>query len=220
MWTKRGVAMRISCDSCHGEFTLSEDKVPDAQRFRIKCPSCGNRIAVDRSASQPRGGEEAREPTRTDGDADSGSREGSVFLGLTPEKEDNGLLLMTDEGLLEAARKPLEGQGYRLVATSSANEAIQIFYANPLSLFVVEDLEDNAPFLRELSSQPGYTRRELNCILVGDRAPSLDREQAFLRGVNIYLSRADKERFGELLTRAVGKFKQFIHPWLLARGEV
>lgn len=212
--------MRISCDSCQREFTLSEEKLPDASRFRIKCPSCGNRIAVERPASQPRDGEASREPAQESGTTDSESRGGAVFLGLSPEKENNGLLLITDDNLLEAVRPPLEGQGYRLIATSSASEAIQIFHSNPLSLFVVEDLEDNAPLLRELHSQPGYTRREMNCILVGDRAPSLDKEQAFLRGVNVYLSRADKERYGALLTRAVGKFQQFIHPWLVARGEV
>lgn len=212
--------MRISCDSCRKEFTLSEEKLPDASRFRIKCPSCGNRIAVERPASQPRDGEASWEPNQAAEATVSEDIAGAVFLGLTPEKEDNGLLLVTDDDLLEAVRSLLEAQGYRLIATSSATEAIQIFYSNPLSLFLVEDLEDNVPFLRELHSQPGYTRREMNCILVGDRAMSLDKQQAFLQGVNTYLSRADKERYGELLTRAVGKFKQFIHPWLVARGEV
>jgi predicted Zn finger-like uncharacterized protein len=212
--------MRISCDSCRREFTLSEERLPDASRFRIKCPSCGNRIAVERPASQAGGDEASREAPQEAEEPVSTGMESTEFLGLTPEKENNGLLLVSDDDLLEALRPPLEEQGYHLVATPSATEAIQIFYSNPLSLFVVEDLEDNVPFLRELHSQPGYTRREMNCLLVGDRALSLDKQQAFLQGVNTYLSRADRGRYEELLPRAVGKFKQFLHPWLVARGEV
>jgi len=212
--------MRISCDSCRREFNLSEDRVPDAPRFRVKCPSCGNRIAVERPVSEPQDEEPGRDSAQGAEPTDSDSLEGAEFLGLTPEKENNALLLISEDDLLDAVRDPLEQEGYRVVATSSSAEAIRIFNSNPLSLFVVEDLEDNAPLLRELHSQPGYARRELNYILVGDRAPSLDKQQAFLQGVNTYLSRADKDRYHELLPRALGKFKQFLHPWLVARGEI
>jgi len=209
--------MRINCDSCSKEFSLPEDKLPDAQRFRVKCPSCGNRIAVERATGQS--GDEGTSVGQSQGSEpmDTGEEE---FAGLTPDRERNGLILFQDRDLLEAVRAPLEQNGYRLAAASSSEEARRIFSTNPLSLVVLRDVEENLPMLRDVHSQPGFVRREINCVLVGDRAKSLDTKEAFTRGANTYLSSKDKDRFGELLTHALGKYSQFIHPWLLARGEV
>ncbi len=211
--------MRINCHSCGKEFTLPEEKLPDAARFRVKCPSCGHRIALERPARGKRS-EQEKEAAREADFADSEGLGGVEHLSLSPEKEKNALLLLGDRYLLDAVRPPLEMQGFHWVAASSSKEAIRIFQSNPLVLLVVEDREESAPLLRELHSQPGYVRREINCLLVGDRAKSFDQEQAFLLGVNAYLSRSDMDRSSELLSRAVGKYWQFIHPWLLARGEV
>jgi predicted Zn finger-like uncharacterized protein len=210
-------AMRVGCDSCGREFSLPEDKLPDAQRFRVKCPSCGNRITVERPSDGSGDGGVSGEPVRESGEQDT---EGAEYAGLTPDRAKNGLLLFSDEGLLEAVRAPLEENGYTLVATATSGTAIRIFYANPLSLVVVEDTRESDALLREVHSQPGITRREINCILVGDGDRSLDRRQAFYRGVNVYLAREDRDHFRELLPRALGAYWQFIHPWLVARDEV
>ena len=213
--------MRINCDSCGKEFTLPEEKLPDAARFRVKCPSCGHRIAVERPARESgRSGEAGKETDRGSATGDPEDLGGVEHLGLSPEKEKNALLLVADHDLLEAVRAPLELQGFHWVAPSSSKEAIRIFHSNPLVLLVVEDREESEPLLRELHSQPGYIRREINCVLVGDRAKSFEQQQAFLLGVNTYLARSEMDRFSELLPRAVGKHWQFMHPWLLARGEV
>ncbi|MEF8824169.1 MAG: zinc-ribbon domain-containing protein, partial [Desulfohalobiaceae bacterium] len=212
-----GGRMRIDCDSCRKEFSLPEEKLPDAQRFRIKCPSCGNRISVERPADQT-GGEGTSGDQSLESEAMQSGEED--FAGLTPIKDNNGLILFKDPDLLEAVRDPLEGRGYRVAATSSSGEARRIFSANPLSLVVLEDVEENLPMLRDIHSQPGFARREINCVLVGDQARSLDTREAFIRGVNTYLSSKDRDRFGELLSHALGKYSQFIHPWLLAKGEV
>jgi predicted Zn finger-like uncharacterized protein len=216
--------MLINCDSCNKEFSLPEAKLPDAQRFRVKCPSCGNRIAVERPAGQSEGigtswGQSGAEGSQTQGSEamDTGEEE---YAGLTPDRERNGLILFQDQDLLEAVRAPLEARGFRVAATTSSEEARRIFSTNPLSLVVLEDKEKNLPMLREVHSQPGFVRRDINCVLVGDRAKSLDTKEAFIRGVNTYLSSKDRERFGELLAHALGKYSQFIHPWLVARGEV
>ena len=209
--------MRIDCDSCRKEFSLPEDKLPDARRFRVKCPSCGNRIAVERPAGQE-GGEGTSGSQPRESEAMQSVEE--EVAHLTPIKENNGLILFQDPELLEAVRAPLEGMGYRLAATASSEEARRIFSTNPLALVVLEDVEENLSMLRDIHSRPGFARREINCVLVGEQAKSLDTKEAFIRGVNTYLSSKDRDRFGELLSHALGKYNQFIHPWLLAKGEV
>lgn len=209
--------MRITCDNCSKEFSLPEDKLPNAQRFRVKCPSCANRIAVERPAGQSADGGTSGEPSQGSEAMDTGEEE---FAGLTPDRERNGLILFQDRDLLEAVRASLEQSGYRVAAAGSSEEARRIFSTNPLSLVVLEDVEEHLPMLRDVHSQPGFVRRGINCVLVGDQAKSLDTRAAFIRGVNTYLSSKDKDRFGELLTHSLGKYSQFIHPWLVARGEV
>lgn len=208
--------MRINCDTCSKEFSLPEDKLPDARRFRVKCPSCGNKITVERPADQSLDeGISSGQPRESEGVLSE-----EEFAGLTPIKENNGLILFQDRDLLEAVRAPLEERGYTLAAATSSEEARRIFSTNPLSVVVLEDVEESLPILRDIHSQPGIVRRGINCVLVGDQASSMDVKEAFFRGVNTYLSSRDKDRFGELLTHALGKYSQFIHPWLVARGEV
>jgi|GEM_PF-1822975 len=214
--------MQIRCDSCRKEFHLPEEKLPNTSRFRVKCPSCGNRIEVERSGDNHPSGEEAvsRDHSFLAYETTSPVEEDRAYLDLSPEKGKNALLLILDKDLLHRVRQPLEEEGYRLAAVSTSREALQVFQTSPLSLIVVEDKEECAPLLRKIHSQPGYTRREINCILVGDQAKSFDSEQAFYQKVNTYLSRSDRDRFEELLPQALGRYKQFIHPWLVARGEV
>lgn len=214
--------MQIRCDSCRKEFNLPEEKLPNTSRFRVKCPSCGNRIEVERPGDSGPSGEEAvsREQSPSAGQSLSPAEEGRAYLDLSPNKEENALLFILDEDLLLKVRQQLKKEGYRLAVVSTSGEALQVFYSSPLSLIVVEDKEECAPLLQKIHSQPGYARREINCILVGDQAQSFDNKQAFFQKVNTYLSRSDGDKFEVLLLQALGKYRQFIHPWLVARGEV
>ncbi len=215
---------RIKCRHCDKSVNLSQEKIPSSGRFRLKCPYCGQWSNVDifeESSTQERTlapEDLAQDPGLTSTNVHLASGSVGYEDVLAAEGGENALICIGDEELRGTVRQWLKEWGYRLRMTENGREGARVFYEGPFSLLVLEDNEESAPLLREIHSLPGIMRREINCVILGDRASSFDIGQAFRMGVNTYLSRGDLEKLPELLSQAISSYRRFIQPWLAARG--
>lgn len=208
--------MRLECPNCSHAMDIPEEKLPDADRFRVRCPSCGDEFPVDRKRS-------ASDSVQ---DVLNAEVRWNVFAAgeiIEPDSFPPGarvaFLYLPKSGWAEAARKTLESRGYYLTATEDEREAVLKVRFNDYSLLLVRDCPEAENVLREIGSLRGSRRRSANVLMIGEEARSLSPNIAFLRSVNAYLHEADHSRAGELIDRCVADYESRYEPLRIVLEE-
>lgn len=129
-------------------------------------------------------------------------------------------MFVQDREWAEQAREYLTQMGIYLSTAESVSQGRQKLNLNRYNWVIVQDLPENQPLLREIAAWPGYRRREVNCLLVGEAAESFDPNAAFVRGMNGYLALEDAERIEELLEQAREEYNQYVAPWQVATEQI
>jgi phage FluMu protein Com len=169
--------MRLKCEHCQRSFDLPEEKVPQASRFRFTCPACKevNRIDLsDAPGEQPEEGQDQAEA------ADAPPVQVPPGTRLV-------LLLVADTDLRETARSLFRSGGWEIIEVEDGRTGQAYLRSNRFHWAILEDSPAGREVLEEIHRLPGHERRELNCVLIGDKAASFDRIAAFVAGVNCYL---------------------------------
>ncbi|MBS3780888.1 MAG: zinc-ribbon domain-containing protein [Desulfovermiculus sp.] len=201
--------MRITCEHCQRSFNLPEDKVPQGERFRFSCPVCQetNQIYI----AKP---EEKTEETKTDDvntmdappvQVPPGSRLALVVLGAERTAQRVGVYL--------------QYRGWQVIEAQSSRMGKAYIQAYHLELVVVEDSDPGREVLAEIHRLPGRERREMNCVLLGDRTASFDSLTAFVLGVNSYVHQDDSQGLETALDQAQDLFHQYRQLWLAAENQ-
>ncbi|AGW14310.1 zinc-ribbon domain-containing protein [Megalodesulfovibrio gigas] len=200
--------MRITCTSCNRELSVPDNKLPDAPRFKIKCPQCRKEIVVERM--------DKLDHSFTSASFDvSGVVEPEVF----PPGARVAFLLIGEKSWRNAALAWLNAEKYYQSTASTAHEAMLKLRLNDYQLVMIEDREDYQSVLAEIATWPGLRRRTVNLVLLGHDAASLDPQISFRRGVNTYLSLADAARCAELMDSVLKGYEMYYQYLRLAHEQ-
>lgn len=192
--------MLVSCSNCGKRFKLRDDRLPKAEVFRISCPNCSSEIVV-RKEEQDTGEERPLQ-------AEQG-------VSLEPEVFPAGArvaFVFVEHGL-EAAKHALLELGYVPSIAGSVDEAVAKVRMNRYDLVCIDAGASGRAVMDVVNSWPGLRRREVNVVMVGREAQSLDPGTSFFRGVNGWLNPDDTDRFKQLLGRLEEEFVLYRAPW-------
>ncbi len=204
--------MRISCQHCGKSFQLPEEKIPQGERFWFKCPACNEKNKVELSDPENNKESESVDSVQEYGfSPDNSEIEPDAF----PLDANVAFIYVQNKIWDEEIRKYLIKFGYYIVDAENITEATKKIQVNRYKVIFLEDLPEIYSVLREIAKWSGMFRREVNCILVGNRAQSFDPFQAFLLGVNSYLSINETDKIDGLLNQAEKVFERHIEPWKL-----
>ncbi|WP_461209370.1 hypothetical protein [Desulfocurvus sp. DL9XJH121] len=191
------------------EFSIPDEKLPDAPRFAMKCPFTGKKMVFERGEQ---GFSVTAAETVAPGPAPRPAPPEPVKPALNlPQVEPEvfapgskvAFLFLADGAWAEGARSFFAGKGYEVSGASDELEAIAKLRLGEYHVLVAQDGEGAANLLDEVAGWPGGKRRSVNFLLVGGDAPSNDQQAAFVKGVNAYLALADGPRAGDLLEGAL-----------------
>ncbi len=182
----------ITCNHCQKTFELAEEKIPQGKNFKFKCPNCGQINLVDKEAILA---------------SDFG--EPDIF----PPGAKVGLFFFEDKLWKDSVSGYLENSGYIVQAADNLQEAGSKLRLNNYCLVIIQDISGSQILLDEISLWPGYVRRQVNCILVGETENNFDPHLAFIKGVNSYLSIKNRDKISQLLKLGEEEYKKFLEPW-------
>jgi hypothetical protein len=207
--------MRIHCQQCAKGFTVPDEKVPDNDVLRFKCPACGGKNELDtREQAGPAG------QVAGDAPADQAQAEEMLEPEIYPPGAEVVFIFVSHGEWSERVQEYLTQMGMYQSTAETVEQARQKLNLNRYNWVILEDRAENAPLLQEIASWPGFSRREVNCLLVGNAARSFDPNEAFVKGMNCYLAFEDEERVEELLEQARDEYNQYLAPWQVAMEQV
>jgi DNA-directed RNA polymerase subunit RPC12/RpoP len=213
----RDAPVKAQCDGCGKQFALPPEKVPDKPRSRFTCPSCGTKVLVDRSREEASAGDKQADAAQPEAKGEAYDIEPDLF----PPGAEVAFVYVQDRSWAEKIEESLQLEGgYLLSRAENGAQALQKLRLNSYQMILLQDGPEAEDLLEEIGSWPGYVRREINCILIGDRAKSFDPGESFIRGVNSYLSIEDRQGIAELLEQAQQSFDQYLEPWRKAKQEI
>lgn len=203
--------MQITCTECNKDIDLPDSKVPEVPTFSVKCPHCGQKTRVDRKPGKSA--------------ADATPRPGRSALSKATEPEiyppDAQVVFIYAEstGWKPQLEHYFRKKGGFVSSAGDSEGGVRKLQLNRYDTIMLEDIEETVPMQREINSWPGIKRRDVNYLLIGDKARSFDPQEAFVRGVNTYLNQGDMEEAVELIVKCEARFDQRNALWYLMRGE-
>lgn len=212
--------MKITC-ACGQDLNIPDDKLPDANRFSLKCPHCKEKIVVERQGDTA--SVSYAEPKKEVAPAEP-RKEVLKLPAIEPEVFPPGskvaFIDMHNEDWCTKTEVFLKQQGYEISVSEEPLEAVAKLRLNRYDLLVVEDCENCRLVLEEVASWPGHRRRALNYIMVGPDGKSMHPDVAFERGVNFYLNIAEASKAEELLKSALEGYDLYYQLFTIAQKRI
>ncbi len=211
--------MLFQCTNCHKDLNIPDEKLPDSPRFKIRCPHCKEQVVLERgqayaSTSGAAGADFTitRQPEQT-GPQGSGEDEPEIF----PPGAKVAFFFIEDTAWQEAAESFFQDMGYHQSGAGDPVEAVLKLRLNDYHVLLLEDAPENLRILDEIAIWNGLKRRNINVVLLGDQAGSMNPHMAFRKGVNTYLNVNDVDRAGELLGNALRGYEEHYRTLLEAQ---
>jgi PleD family two-component response regulator len=126
------------------------------------------------------------------------------------------LVMLGAERTAQSIGSCLQERGWQVIEAQSPRMGKAYLQAYRLELVVMEDSEPGREVLAEIHRLPGRERREMNCVLIGDRTASFDTRTAFVLGVNSYVHQDDSQGLETALDQAQDLFQQYRQLWMAA----
>lgn len=187
--------MEISCSHCKTNFILPDDRIPDAKKFRLNCPKCREPIIVDLSEQVP---------------------DSVAMLETFPHDATVAFLFVTNQILSQRIKSTLKKNNIYVSESFEITEAVEKVRLNYYNILVLEDSEASLPLYEIFKKWNGLRRREVNIVIVGANCKSLHSQEAFMRGVNTVIGKADNDEIDKFMELALSEYEKYIEPWELA----
>ena len=210
--------MQVECGQCGREINLPDEKLPQALRFKFTCPSCGNKVVVERSepvsgTEQPQEDEFSPAP---EPDLPPLPAEDEYF----PPGAEVLFAFVQDSRWAEAVETFAKENGLYLSRTDSAEQGVLKLRYTAYRAVVIEQGAESAELLNELGRVQGVTRRQTLCVLITPETASFDPQHAFFRGVDCCLKREEAAEAPTLLVQAYEAFLRRLEPWKAAEKQL
>lgn len=209
--------MQFTCSKCKSSIHIPEEKLPENPRFKVKCPHCQQLVVLDRELAENKGAAARAQEKKQHPDG------GQLNVTLEPEIFPPGARiffhLVANTDWREEAQAFFTQMGYHDSTAGSVEEARMKIRLNDYHLLFLDDQPSCDLILQELAQWPGNRRRNLNVILLGAKAASLDPIAAFVKGVNIYINTNDFDRAEELFSLSLKSYDDYYRFFFQASEE-
>ncbi len=204
--------MRLNCPHCDRQLSVTDEKIPVGQRFKLVCPQCNKPFTVEpesvTTASAANTASSVPPPLPTAKETDFYPPGAKIAFVFVRDPEWNTALLAI-----------LDEQGYHLSAPGFTAEALQKIATAAYELVFIDHAPHGAEVLQRIHEWPGTQRRGVNVVLVGDEAKSLHPDASFRYGVNWYLHRSDVAEIPRLVRTVIDGYEETYKMWRLAAEE-
>lgn len=196
------------------EFSIPDEKLPDAPKFAMKCPFTGKKMVFERVGDKYDvvAGEKIERPAAPKPDPEP-KKPVLQLPQVEPEVYPPGakvaFLFLKDGTWVEGAKSYFQGKGYHLSVVEDELEAIALLRLGEYDVLVAQDGDISSLLQDEVSAWPGGKRRYVNFVLVGEDARSNDPKAAFVKGANTYLALSDGAQAGDLLEGALTGYELY-----------
>ncbi|WP_291323257.1 hypothetical protein [Desulfonatronospira sp.] len=149
-----------------------------------------------------------------------GIQETTVEPDLFPPGARVSFIYTEDKTLLEKLQACFDSQGYYTATASDPVQGAAKLRLNSYDVAVLDHRKNIDPLLDVINCWPGLSRRALNIIIIGEKAPSLHQRQALVQGVNFYLNLQDLKSMEDLILQCLRGYQIYYHPWQKVMEEV
>ena len=203
--------MQITCKECNKNIDLPDSKVPEVPTFSVKCPHCGQKSRVDRKP-----GKSVPPATpRPQSSSTSNPTEPEIY----PPEAQVVFIYSKNSSWKTQLEHYFRKKGGFVSSAGDSEGGVRKLQLNRYDTIMLEDSEETVPMQREINSWPGIKRRDVNYLLIGDKARSFDPQEAFVRGVNTYLNQGDMGEAVELIVKCEARFDQRNALWYLMKDK-
>ncbi|MFP4084489.1 MAG: hypothetical protein ACLFP9_05900 [Desulfonatronovibrio sp.] len=129
-------------------------------------------------------------------------------------------LCLSNQGLAQTMGAIFKDNGFLATETQDIEIAVQKLRLNQYQVIVIEAGSEFRKLFQEINSWPGHTRRETNLIVMGQKAPSLHQQMAFIMGANYYLNVNDTPEMKKLIKQVLDGYDEYYQPWNQAREVI
>lgn len=114
-----------------------------------------------------------------------------------------------DETLSKFLTGTLKTLGFESVVPSTVEEASYTLQFDDISVFVLNEMNfnDAQRLFEEITNLPMYRRREIFFVLIGNKFATMDRFNAFTKGVNLLINIKDIQNFSLYFKRAYVEYQ-------------
>ncbi len=203
--------MKIQCKECKGEFTISDEKLPQARQLAISCPKCKARLVIPGKQAPAYPGDQtsslfptASEVALLDEDA----------IDLVEEGVRTALLCDTDDKRRNSIAQALQELDFWVVHAENPFFALGKLRHNHYDIIVLDENFHSATnsenlVLLHMQILPMQLRRQFFLCLLSSTKATLDAKLAFAMGVNLIINAKDLDKVKLLFARGLKEYKNF-----------
>lgn len=190
--------MEITCSNCKANFTLPDDRLPDAKKFKLNCPKCKETLIVEKQVN-----------------------EGPVNIPESfPHDATVAFLYVPDEKLAKKIELFLKAQGIYVSEAKTPEMALEKIKINYYQMLILEEGDVSQEILHIVKKWNGLRRRDINIIQVKTNTKSMQQSDAFFRDVNFMVGEKDCERIEYFLELILKEYENYRDPWTIAEKKI
>ena len=212
--------MRFLCACGEKEINIPDEKVPAVPKFALKCPFCQKKLVVERQGDTVKASFAEPVPAAPAAPVAQEPQLPAVEPDVFPPGSTTAFLELDDAAWRTAAEEVFKAKGIYYSEAAETLAGVAKLRLNNYQVILVEDCEDCAPLLAEISSWPGLKRKGVNVVMIGDAAPSMQPNIAFEKSVNFYLNHADGGRAKELIAECLAGYELYYRPFAMVAEKV
>jgi predicted Zn finger-like uncharacterized protein len=203
--------MDVTCTSCNTTLKIPDEKLPPNQMVNVTCPKCKAKIKIDTGELYK---EQASGKKQVPKKADFGAEDDSSPLQLFEEGTKLALVLVSDEEYVIEINAALEELSYKIVSSTSIQDAMSKIRLHNFDLIIISDGFDG----QDLNSNPAThylnhismsVRRKIFLVLLSEKFKTMDNMMAFVKSSNLVVNPADISSIRSILKRAISDHEKF-----------
>jgi len=222
--------MEIICDKCKRNLKLPDDKIPEGRNVTLRCPTCKNKITVNKEKKEDDFKFETDEGVT---EAASGKDAEFAFGDDYPEEyeqpdrmfefiEDEGktaLICEADKNVKEKIKPVLDFMEYHIVEANNARETIKRLRYNFFNIIIInEEFDTRDPdvngILIYLARMQMLERRKIFVALLSQRFQTLDHMMALHKSVNMIINLENLNDFEKILKHGISDSDMFYRHYM------
>ncbi len=201
--------MQFTCSNCSSAITIPDAKLPEASRFKVKCPNCKQLVVLDKNAAAGQHKSTVSPTKATVHSDDTALFNKTMEPEIFPPGAKIYFHMVGNADWRDEAQAFFTQMGFHESTAETPEEARLKIRLNDYHLLFLDDRAECEIVLQEIARWPGNRRRLLNVILLGSRSASLDPIAAFVKGVNTYINTNDFDRSEELFSMALKSYDDY-----------
>lgn len=128
-------------------------------------------------------------------------------------------MYVPDNELAERIGDFLKSKGIYISEAQTVTVALEKMRINYYQMLILEENDASQAILNATRKWDGLRRRDINVVYVNTDTQSMQQSEAFFRGVNFVIGKADAKRIDHFLEIILKEYENYKEMWLLAEKK-